>query len=203
MASTRLLRAFLSLAFLLAAADAAAQMYRWTDAQGRTHYTDTPPPKEAITAEEKRLKSNVSTGGDTSYAYQDALKRNPVKLYTTGKCEPCNEARAFLTKRGVPYSETLLGDNDKAREQLRKLGAANDGLPVLTVGERVHKGFYPDSWESSLSSAGYSRYGPKAAPAKPDTKTADPKAPAAKAPAAKPRSDEPADTASEETSTEN
>ena len=33
---------------LLAALPAAAQIYQWKDAQGRTHYSDTPPPKEDV-----------------------------------------------------------------------------------------------------------------------------------------------------------
>jgi glutaredoxin len=154
--------AFLSLAFVLAAADAAAQMYRWTDAQGRVHYTDMPPPKDAKAAEEKRLRANVVSGGDAHYGFQEALKRNPVRLYTTEKCEPCDEGRNFLSKRGVPFQETRLADNEEGKAQLKDFGG---GLPVLTIGEQTRKGFAPESWEAALNAAGYSRYAtaPKAA----------------------------------------
>ena len=170
MTSTRLIQTLFGIVLLLAVADASAQMYRWTDAQGRVHYSNEPPPKDAKNVEQKRLRSNTVSGGDGSYALEEALKKNPVRLYTTGKCEPCNEARQFLGKRGVPFAETHLGDNDEGRAQLRKLGGA-DGLPVMTVGERMNKGFYPDAWDAALDSAGYSRYAAAKAPAKPAPKS--------------------------------
>ncbi len=40
-----MMRKCLYLLLLLAAANACATNYKWTDAQGNVHYTDTPPPK--------------------------------------------------------------------------------------------------------------------------------------------------------------
>ncbi len=40
-----MMRKCLYLFLLLAAANAYATNYKWTDAQGKVHYTDTPPPK--------------------------------------------------------------------------------------------------------------------------------------------------------------
>eukprot|EP01036_Dinobryon_divergens_P014582 gene14582-19714_t len=36
------------LALLACASTASAQMYKWKDAKGVTHYTDTPPPANAV-----------------------------------------------------------------------------------------------------------------------------------------------------------
>jgi hypothetical protein len=52
-------RPFLVLALLLVAPLATAQVYKWTDAQGTTHYSETPPPVGT-----KYNQVNVST--DTS-----------------------------------------------------------------------------------------------------------------------------------------
>jgi hypothetical protein len=41
------MRAFVFLVFLCAAANASAQIYRWVDANGRVHYSNTTPPKGA------------------------------------------------------------------------------------------------------------------------------------------------------------
>lgn len=38
------LRLFLSCVLLAVSASASAQIYRWTDAEGRTHFSNTPPP---------------------------------------------------------------------------------------------------------------------------------------------------------------
>lgn len=39
------MRFFISLILLAACASASAQIYRWTDAQGRTNFSNTPPPQ--------------------------------------------------------------------------------------------------------------------------------------------------------------
>ena len=80
-------------------------VYKWTDSEGKVHFSDTPP------ADQKGVTQRRMGGGevDTSqlpYATQQAAKTNPVTLYTAPQCgDPCASARSLLGSRGVPYSE--------------------------------------------------------------------------------------------------
>ena len=47
------------LPFLLAEIASAAEMYRWVDADGKVHYTDTRPPTTAKSAQKKELGSQA------------------------------------------------------------------------------------------------------------------------------------------------
>ncbi len=96
------MRALLFAILLGAACAASAQLYRWTDQNGRVHITDTPPPPGAKGVQRRA----ASVGGTVAaenlpYAVQTASKNFPVTLYTAPECEPCGAARKLLNARGV------------------------------------------------------------------------------------------------------
>lgn len=146
------------LAALLGAAFAAqAQLYRWTDAQGRVHVTDTPPPPSAKNVRSRSADAAPASGAGEPYALQLAVKNHPVKLYTAPDCEPCGPARALLNARGVPFSEVSVIDQRQA-EELKKV-AGSLSVPSILVGSSVQKGFEQGMYHALLDAAGYPRTG--------------------------------------------
>jgi glutaredoxin len=135
---------------------AGAQVYKWTDAQGTVHYTDTPPPQQRAS----QLKPpSPGDAGQSALPYElaRAVKANPVTLYTTTRpaCAGCDQGRALLRERGIPYTEKTV-DTDEDKEQLRQL-SGNMELPLLVVGNRKLTGFHDASWQAALSAAAYPR----------------------------------------------
>jgi glutaredoxin len=140
----------------LASLSAQAQMYRWTDQQGHVHYTDSPPPKDALEGEEKHLSGNVASGGDVPYATREAIKNAPVILFTAEACKaPCDDGRKLLNQRGIPYRDVKV-DDEASRAQLKQYSASAE-VPVLIVGRDVRKGFLATDWNAALDAAGYLR----------------------------------------------
>jgi glutaredoxin len=148
--------------FLLAAAAAALsqQMYRWTDDNGRLQITDTPPPPSAKGVQKQKARSVPAEGEQgPSYELAQAMKEFPVTLYTAPSCkEPCQQARAALNRRGVPFKEVQVWEEDTAQD-LRKLTGGTLDVPVLTVGRSVQKGFQQDAFDALLDSARYPKAG--------------------------------------------
>lgn len=146
--------AFLGLALLLCAGSASAQMYKWVDAAGKTHFTDTPPPS---TAKAAPIKGGAPTAGPSTaglpYALANAVKNFPVTLYTTASCGPCDAGRSFLRGRGIPFSEKTVstsGDSERVK------AAGGDGmLPLLVVGNSKSNGYEQGAWGSMLDLAQY------------------------------------------------
>ena len=143
---------------------AQAQYYRWTDENGGTHYTDTPPPPSA-----REVQKKSARGGGTvpmtqaSYALQEAAKNSPVTLYVSENCdEPCKNGRAYLSKRGVPFAEKVIATQQQLDELIKLTGA--NTVPVMVVGNAVEKGYQESSWDRALDSAGYPRTGVPPAP---------------------------------------
>ncbi len=139
----------------------AQQLYRWTDAKGRVHITDTPPPPNARSVQEARqipAAPDTSQTTQTPFELSQAMKDFPVQLYTSPMCkEPCSRAREALNRRGVPFKETPVWD-DATNEELKKVSGASE-VPVLVVGRSVHKGFEQGAYDALLDSARYPRAG--------------------------------------------
>jgi hypothetical protein len=93
----------LLLAMLAGSLRAGAGVYKWTDAQGRVHYSDDPPAEAK--AQQVKVKINsiqdpavVSTIRNTS----PAKARDRVRIYTAVWCGYCKRSKAHLAAKGVP-----------------------------------------------------------------------------------------------------
>lgn len=146
-------------ATLAAAADTSLDsrriLWRWTDARGQINYGDYPP------ADAKNiLKIDLMTIGTTTqallpYQLRAAANSFPVILFTAKNCPPCNSARDYLVKRGVPFAERTVETGDDGMEFKRLTGA--EGVPVATLGGQVLVAFDSDSWSNALDATGYPR----------------------------------------------
>ncbi|MBJ7313654.1 DUF4124 domain-containing protein [Rugamonas sp. CCM 8940] len=148
-------------AILLLCAGAAggvhAQVYKWVDEKGVTHYSDAPPPPGAGKAAKAKVElKSFSTGApavELPAELAAAVRNRPVTLYSTVQCEACDRARAMLLARGIPFREKTVNTADD-QAALKKAGS-NGQLPLLLVGRSKQIGFEQGSWDVLLSDAGY------------------------------------------------
>jgi glutaredoxin len=134
----------------------AQQMYRWVDKDGRVTYSQNPPPAGAAkSVQPKTLGSSVVESSTLPYAAQVAAKNFPVTLYATPDCgPPCDDGRASLQKRGIPFKEVSVADA-KGFEMLKNLTGGKTQVPVLQIGSRMLQGFEPAAWKSNFDEVGY------------------------------------------------
>ncbi len=138
----------------LAAGTVLAQ-YKYTTPDGRTVYSDQPPPSDARNVQQRDFAAGASTFDTTRMPYElrRAAENFPVTLYTSSQCAPCDEGRRFLNQRGVPFTEKTVNSNDDvAYMKSHQLG---NSVPVLTVGANTLMQFSAASWGSALDIAGY------------------------------------------------
>jgi glutaredoxin len=153
------------LSALFASAQAAG-LYRWVDESGKVHYGDVPAPEIKQTEKKKFSGGAAAPGADLPYESRRAMQNFPVTLYVADNCaEPCQKARDFLNKRGIPFSEKSLSD-PKEMDAFRK-ASGSDQTPTLSVGTTWLSGFQADNWNSELDVAGYPKVAPYRAPAAP------------------------------------
>ena len=142
---------------LLVAGSAHADLYKYVDKDGRTTYSDQPPPASARAVERKTLFDSVVDTDKLPFATQAAARKYPVTLFANGCGEPCTLAKALLGKRGIPFQlrnpETSIEDADA----LKKLVGALQ-VPALLVGNSTPlRGYEEESWNKALDAAGYPR----------------------------------------------
>ncbi len=135
----------------------AQAMYRWVDKDGRVHYSQQPPaPGAAKSVEQKKLPAASVGDSQVPFALQQAIRNYPVVLYTTAECKHgCPEARALLSRRGVPFREVSVSDAQGV--ELLKKATGDDKVPALTVGTVVQRGYEAQALNDALDTAGYPR----------------------------------------------
>ncbi|MBP6800619.1 MAG: hypothetical protein KA128_05725, partial [Zoogloea sp.] len=112
------------------------------------------PPQSIKKFEERRLQPNR---GDAQLPFitRKAASDFPVTLYTGRECgKPCDEGRALLTRRGIPFSETKLETTDDVAAFKARFNK-DPVAPTLTVGKEMETGYASAAWERLLNDAGY------------------------------------------------
>jgi glutaredoxin len=167
----------IGIAAALSGAVFAAQLYRWVDQNGRVEWRDTPPPATAKKVEQRSVGGSTIDTSSMPYATQVAAKNFPVTLWTAKCGSTCDQAKAHLVRRGVPFTEK---DAQADVDAFEKQTGGTD-VPVLYVGRTQIKGYAAPQYDAALDSAGY----PTSAP--PGSKPAPKPAAAAKADAPAPK----------------
>ncbi len=122
----------------------ANDVYKWTDENGVTHFSDTPPETEAFSEVEIKINSYESTSIESNYSNSDS-SINTVIMYGTSWCPYCKKAKEYFASKGIPYKEYDIENSDKARREYDKLGGR--GVPVILVGSKRLNGFSVDAFE--------------------------------------------------------
>ncbi len=134
-----------------------AEMYKWVDKDGRTIYSDSPPPGDIKEVKPKKFGDNVSGPSDNlPFELREAARKNPVTLYANKCGDPCEGARRLLGSRGIPFTERNPETDPAAAEALKKLIGSLEA-PVMVVGEDVLRGYSESTWSGALTQAGYPR----------------------------------------------
>jgi glutaredoxin len=135
------------------AAQAQSSLYRWVDKDGKVQFSDTPPPADAKSVQQKRYGSSAADA-TLPFATQQAMRANPVMLWVVPNCDPCAKGRELLASRGIPFSERDAQSNPETQAALKKL-TGDLNVPVFEVGQSRIRGFEESSWNAALDNAGY------------------------------------------------
>lgn len=117
----------------LVSAPAGAQTYKWTDADGKIHYSDRPPPanaKEPVTIKPRKSSAPATTASPPA----------SDKGATAAKPRTYVEQEAEFKKRQVETAEREAADKKKAAEAAEKkqnCEQARAQLKNLQSGERI------------------------------------------------------------------
>src|SRR4051812_14238644 len=153
--SRRLARILLACA-IAASAPGLAQVFKWTDANGKTHYGDS-PPADALT-KEVAITVPSYDGPVEVRDWSAILKRksagavperhagSAVTMYMTSWCPHCKRARAYFTQRHIAFTELDVEKSEAGRKGYESLGGG--GVPIILVGDKVMRGFSPNAFEA-------------------------------------------------------
>ncbi len=136
----------------------ADEVYRWQDKSGKVYYGDR-PAQDSVQVEKKNLSDQPPENADMPYETRLASQNFPVTLYISDNCgSMCADAREFLDKRGIPFSEKNL----RTKQEIESFKTLSGGeiVPTMLVGKSWIKGFQADNWNGELDVAGYPKTSP-------------------------------------------
>lgn len=132
---------------LALSAEAAAEIYKWMDEQGRVQFGDRPPlekKKDPIT-----LKINTYSAPRIVYTAPEPRKkpsRKPkVVMYSAEWCGVCKRATSYFKKNKIRYKEYDIDKSDEGLARYRKLNGR--GVPIVMVGKSRMNGFSASYFE--------------------------------------------------------
>lgn len=133
----------------------AQTIYRIVGADGKVTFSDKPP----VTADQGKVATTgvgaaaatPSTG--LPFELRQIAAKYPVVLYTSTKCTPCDAGRAFLSGRGIPFTERTVTTPEDHGYLQRLTG--DTSLPYLTIGSQRIRGLSDLEWTQYLDAAGY------------------------------------------------
>lgn len=124
-------RSLIAVALLLLAAQVNAQVYKWTDASGTTHYSEAPPAqgikfsKVTTTGTAEPLEKPTTTEApDPNGAMEPSVPQKPVADTPENRSKLCNSLKANLatlqSKGSVVMQrdgKTIALDSDQRKQQ--------------------------------------------------------------------------------------
>lgn len=139
---------FLLVGLLLLASLASAEIYTWTDGNGRVHYGDN--PDKSVAAQE--ISIEVNSYKNVSYDFTPYVseprhkgQKSKVTMYSTVWCTYCKKARAYFIENNINFVEYDIEKDDKAKSRYDQLNAT--GVPVILVGKQRMNGFSEAGFE--------------------------------------------------------
>lgn len=115
-----------------------AQVYKWTDASGKTHFSDAPSRSHDV----EEVSITVKRAGPiTPLAHEPVADETTedVIMYATSWCPYCKKARNYFRDNGIAFTEYDIEKDQRARQRYDRLGG--HGVPVILVGNKRMDGF--------------------------------------------------------------
>jgi glutaredoxin len=121
-----------------------AEVYRWVDDAGQTHFGDKPP----IDRESSKVKIRINTYESPSIQALESATTGDQKvvIYSAAWCHVCRKAKAYFADNDIDYIEYDVEKSDQGKRAFKKL--KGKGVPIILVGDQRLNGFSPVSFQT-------------------------------------------------------
>lgn len=137
-----MVKKFFLVSLVLVSLAANAELYKWVDENGRTHFSDTKPEQqsvEQIEVEEINSLPTVQVREWKSHTKAVPGKRKRVVMYSTTWCGVCKKAKAYFQQNKIPFKEYDVETSKKGKKDYEKMKGR--GVPIILIGKHRMDGF--------------------------------------------------------------
>jgi glutaredoxin len=126
-----------------------AQVYKWQDERGVTHFSDSPPQgkesvKMKVQEKEETSERAIDLRQPADRQLQETRSNRDIQviMYMTEWCGYCRKAREYLHSLGVNLIEYDIEKDKGKREEMH--GRGGKGVPLIDVEGTLIKGYSPE-----------------------------------------------------------
>lgn len=125
-----------------------AEIYKWIDTNGKSHFSGSKPanPASIENRNELAVKSQQPTPAD------DKDQAAPqVDLYVTSWCPYCKKAIAFLRQNNIAFNAHDVEQDLDAAARKKELDPGYSGIPLAVINGVAIRGFDEGTYQQALA----------------------------------------------------
>lgn len=132
------------LGILLFCHSATAEIFKWVDADGDVHFTDSPPKNTKTTKVTVKVNSYkfvkvVASKNKVATTKKTAPEDKTIIMYSAEWCGVCRKAKNYFKSKAIAYKEYDIDKSEEAKRKYKELNAR--GVPVIFVDDTRLNGF--------------------------------------------------------------
>lgn len=127
-----------------------AEIYKWTDANGKSHFSESKPanPASIENRNELEVRSQQPTPADNK---TQAAAVPQVDLYITSWCPYCKKAMAFLRNNNIAFNAYDIEQDTNAATRKNEIDPDYSGIPLAVINGVTIRGFAEDTYQEALA----------------------------------------------------
>lgn len=126
-----------------------AEIYKWTDANGKAHFSGSKPVNPVSIESRNDLEAKSPPPIPVDNKKQTAAQQ--VDLYVTSWCPYCKKAIAFLRKNNIAFNAYDIEKDLKAAARKATLDPGYSGIPLAVINGATIRGFSESSYQEALA----------------------------------------------------
>ncbi|MGZ4982377.1 MAG: glutaredoxin family protein [Methylobacter sp.] len=128
---------------------AQAKIYKWTDAEGKSHFSASKPAGSASIENRKDLEVTSPQPAPVDNKAQAIAPQ--IDLYVTSWCPYCKKAMAFLRKNNIAFNTYDIEQDADAATRKKDLDPGYSGIPLAVINGTTIRGFSESSYQQALA----------------------------------------------------
>ncbi|MDP1665546.1 MAG: glutaredoxin domain-containing protein [Methylobacter sp.] len=144
-------RSLILLLALTFALPAQAEIYKWTDASGKSHFSGSKPALSASIENRADLEAKSPQPMPVANKPTDTAAVPQVDLYITNWCPYCKKAMAFLRKNNIAFNTYDIEQDLDAAARKKTLDPGYSGIPLAVINGVPLRGFSESAYQQALT----------------------------------------------------
>jgi glutaredoxin len=128
-----------------------AEIYKWTDANGKSHFSASKPANSDSVENRNDLQVKSPQPAPVADKPSITTAAPKVDIYMTQWCPYCKKAMAYLRKKEIEFNAYDIEHDLDAAARKKTLDPGYSGIPLAVINGATIRGFSEDLYQEALA----------------------------------------------------